>query len=180
VPFLFRAGDDAQRLVERLRANRWRGQIIGPHGTGKSTLLHALAPALECAGRSVVLLRPPALAALENGCGQGASPSRDPQVVVIDGFEQLHPLARWGWKLRTRWRGAGLLVTAHRDVGLPTLYQTHVDPPLAESVVAALLQGETSAITSADVQRALADHRGNLRDTLFALYDLYERRQRLR
>src|SRR5262245_4595947 len=55
LPYLFPPGESAAGLVDRLQAAGWCGQIIGPHGSGKSTLLAALVPALEAAGRMVVL-----------------------------------------------------------------------------------------------------------------------------
>src|SRR5688572_22171912 len=57
VAFVFRPGESAAQLVERLRASDWFGQVIGPHGTGKSTLLAALSPALRAAGRDVSVVR---------------------------------------------------------------------------------------------------------------------------
>ena len=51
MPFLHAAGGDAGMLLERLRQNQWCGQIVGGHGTGKSSLLAALIPAIQDAGR---------------------------------------------------------------------------------------------------------------------------------
>src|SRR5690349_19179309 len=56
VPFLFPVGVTVESLVAKLPASHWRGQIIGPHGTGKSTLLATLLPAIEQAGRSPELI----------------------------------------------------------------------------------------------------------------------------
>ena len=42
---------DAATLVESLATAGWRGQIVGPHGSGKSTLVAALLAALAAAGR---------------------------------------------------------------------------------------------------------------------------------
>ena len=44
----------AERLVGRLKANRWNGQIVGPHGSGKSTLINSLVPVLIDQGRQVI------------------------------------------------------------------------------------------------------------------------------
>jgi hypothetical protein len=70
-----------------------------------------------------------------------------------------------------------LLVTAHRDRGLPTLTTTTVDDALAQRVVNELLQGDARVIAPGDVTQALHAHGGNLRDALFALYDIYEHRR---
>jgi hypothetical protein len=98
---------------------------------------------------------------------------------VVDGYEQLGWLQRTWLKWQCRRRGAGLLVTAHDDVGLPPLWQTETSAELTQRVVARLL-GESDAewLDEDHVERLLATHRGNLREVLFALYDLYEQHRR--
>ncbi len=44
--YRFPPGESAATLVERLAASGWRGQIVGPHGSGKSTLVAALGETL--------------------------------------------------------------------------------------------------------------------------------------
>lgn len=177
IAFRFKEGESAQRLVARLRANGWRGQIVGAHGTGKSTLLAALRPALERAGRSVISF------ALHDG--QRRLPVdrrmllslRETDLLAIDGYEQLSSTARFSLRLICRKCRCGLLVTAHSDVGLPALYATQVDLETAQSVVSALLPAAETTIAQADVEQALTRHKGNLREALFHLYDLYELRR---
>jgi hypothetical protein len=176
LPFVFPAGVDATVLVDRLRANAWRGQIIGPHGTGKSTLLHALAPAIAAAGRNVHWLRPPGCLVVSEETTQKFDRNA-PTLLVIDGFEQFSPWSRWWRKFGAQRDNAGLLVTAHCDMGLPMLYETQVDEALAQRLVATLVDGQTNLIDPRDVAQALREHQGNLRDALFALYDVYERRK---
>jgi len=189
LPFLFSGGEDVGQVVERLRAAGWRGQITGRHGAGKSTLLHTLAPALERAGRSVRWftlrnkqrrLNPPA--------GEAASWSGNTQVIV-DGYEQLSWWSRWRLNHSTARAGAGLLVTAHASVKLPTLM--HVDPSLAtaQRVVAELLAQAPSELADTPdsggirwteaVEQCFLQHNGNTREMLFSLYDLFEQ-QRLK
>jgi hypothetical protein len=116
----------------------------------------------------------------------------DATQVVVDGYEQLSWWGRLRLKSLCRRRGAGLLVTAHAAVDLPVLY--HVQPTLeaTQQVVAALLEkvAEQSATEAAESnQPLLADvitpgdvavhfdiHHGNVRETLFALFDLYRQR----
>src|SRR5436190_14964663 len=56
IPYYFAAGTTAAALFEKLKENRWRGAIIGPHGCGKSTLLASLDPLIESAGRPVRMI----------------------------------------------------------------------------------------------------------------------------
>jgi hypothetical protein len=170
--FLFAEGESALTLVEKLRGHHWRGQIVGPHGSGKSTLLAALLPALDAAGRKVI--------SLSLHQGQRRLPPLDREALaattqlVIDGFEQLSWWSRWRVRWLCRRRSAGLLVTAHADLGLPTIYRTQPSEALAQRVVSALLPSAEQEISPADVSRAYTAAAGNLRETLFALYDVYQ------
>jgi hypothetical protein len=175
IPFLFPGGESLAGLLARLRATNWWGQIIGPHGSGKSTLLAALLPELRRAGRE------PLLNVLHDG--QRRLPEdawqhgNGHRILVVDGYEQLH---RWTqfWILRhCRRRGQGLLVTAHADAGLPDLYRTAVTPAAARRVVEFLTTGMPSRVTPPEVEAPLAARQGNLREALFDLYDLHERRR---
>ena len=178
LPFLFPNGMTAAQLVERLRGSAWWGQIVGPHGSGKSALLATLRPAIERSGRSVY--------AIELHDGQRriavnleeAVDTDSPAVLAVDGYEQLGRLSRWKVKRFCRQRGLGLLVTAHTPVGLPDLFETTVTVELAQEIVDQL-QGESPrCVTAEDVAQRFSHHQGDLRETLFDLYDLHERRRR--
>jgi hypothetical protein len=101
-----------------------------------------------------------------------------PQLVVVDGYEQL---SRWNrWRLRSwcRRRGCGLLVTSHAPTGLPARFCTSVSPELAMSVARKLLPPGDRTIGDDHIRRCFAEQGGNLRETLFALYTIYERRRK--
>jgi hypothetical protein len=174
LPYEFPAGHSAQALVDRLANAGWWGEIVGPHGSGKSSLLAALCPALTAAGRRVVqfVLRdgqrrlPPEAAALA-----AAGPET---LVVVDGYEQLSRLARWRLVRLCRRRRLGLLVTAHAPAGLPPLAQTEVTLATAQCVVARLVEGWPRGATEEEVERAWRACGGNLREALFDLYHRYE------
>ena len=174
IPYLFADGESAPALIERLRTHDWCGQIIGPHGSGKSTLLAALVPALEAAGKTVVSL------ALHQG--QRHLPPFDRALLsehaqlIIDGYEQLSWWSRWRASSLCRRTRAGLIVTAHSDVGLPTIYQTQPSEALAQRVVKSLLSAGEVTITPADVSTAFSVAKGDVRETLFKLFDVYQQR----
>ena len=180
IPFQFPDGLDAVEFVARLARLGWRGAIIGPHGTGKSTLLAALAPELERAGRNVRSI------ALHDGQRRlpqeflAVLPPNGDGLIIVDGYEQLSFWSRWRLDRRCRAIGAGLLVTAHGPTSLPLLFRTAADEELAERIVGHLLAAtddRAPAIRRDDVRRAWSKHRGNLRETLFDLYDAYERQR---
>ena len=162
-------------LVERLAAAAWRGQIIGPHGSGKSTLLATLLPAIEAIGRR------PRLIALHDR--QRQLPERldrlsavdERAVVIVDGYEQLGRWQRWRLDRLCRRRRCGLLVTAHRSVGLPQLLETFTTLELAEQLVDQLSPGE-ARIDRREIAARFLAREGNLRELLFDCYDLYQKR----
>jgi hypothetical protein len=175
IPFLFLDGNSAAAIVERLKAKHWRGQIIGEHGSGKSTLLTTIIPVIEAAGKQVVMLK------------VGPSERRLPRIdksslsvttqLIIDGYEQLS----WWSRARIRaltWRaGAGMLVTAHTDVGLPTVYATEPSEAVAVAVAESLGARDGSPVSRDDIAAAYQAANGNLRETLFKLFDVYQQRR---
>lgn len=176
LPFQFRPGESVERLAAALATQGWRGQIVGTHGTGKSTLLATLLPCLEQGGRSIVKVslhdgerRLP----IDRDQRRALSPS---SVLVIDGYEQLSRWSRYKTRLLCRRRRCGLLVTAHCDVGLPLLYRTVGTFEIARRVVGRLATAG-DRIADSDVRRACQAHQGDLREALFCLYDLYEQRR---
>jgi hypothetical protein len=173
---VFASGQDAARLVERLAANGWRGEIVGPHGSGKSSLLAALLPAIVAGGRR------PFVIALHDGERRlpvnlrripGLSAST---LVIVDGYEQLGRWNRWRLGRLCSARGWGLLVTAHRPAGLPLVAQTSASLELAQTIVGRLLPSGSS-IGRQEVAERFAAQQGNLRELLWELYDLYEARR---
>jgi hypothetical protein len=176
MPFLFPAGEGAETLIGRLRRNGWRGEIVGPHGTGKSALLMALVPAIERAGQT------PLLVTLHDGQRRlpldvnRESQLQPPTLLIVDGYEQLSRWSRFWLKRLCRRRGLGLLATAHDSVGLPELYRTAADAELFQKIVEQLMAGQPCPWNVADLTARLARHGGNLREALFDLYDLYEQR----
>jgi hypothetical protein len=177
MPFVFTSGRSAEQFVERLGQAGWWGQITGPHGSGKSSLLAALLPAIERTGRKVLLI--------ELHDGQTRMPpefrsairTSPPSIVAVDGYEQLRCWNRYSLKRLCRRRGWGLVATAHGPVGFPDLARTAVDLPLACQVVERLQHGHSPLVTPRDVAERLSRRGGDLRETLFDLYDLYAQRQ---
>ncbi|MEN6457766.1 MAG: hypothetical protein ABFC63_02450 [Thermoguttaceae bacterium] len=175
-PFLFPSGQDANTLVKRLRCNGWRGQIIGRHGTGKSALLGTLMPALERAKQR------PLLVELHDGQRrlpvdlERAHRSRPFTLLAIDGYEQLARYERWRLSRRCRRHGWGLLATAHESVGLPELFHTEATAELAVEIVRRLT-GDSCPFSPEELAEHLARRGGDLREMLFDLYDVFERRR---
>jgi hypothetical protein len=177
VEFVFGEGESLAECLARLERHAGWGQIRGPHGSGKSTLLCELIPRLIASGRRPVHFT------LHDG--QRRLPVSRPELetwneqtqVVIDGFEQLSLWSRWRVKRLCRRRGCGLLITTHRDLGFPDVLVTAPTVELAHRVAARLLEGWPALVGPDDVEQSFAQHRGDLREMFFALYDLYEIRK---
>jgi hypothetical protein len=159
-----------EQLLERWRGLGRRGAIVGPHGTGKTTLLAALVARLEDRGTPVIGLRlradaarpsPAALARALAACGPDG-------VFCLDGIDGLHaPVRAW---LRSRLRGAfGVFVTSHRSCGLPVLHRTRTTPALLAALTAELLGRDADPLRPT-LDRLHERTGGNVRDALFALY----------
>jgi len=174
VPFVFPAGVSRADLLERLRRNGWWGQIVGPHGSGKSALLAALLPALRGVGKEPLLIE------LRDGQRklpldlQRVDVIRGKTLVVVDGYEQLSLWSRWRLKRFCCKNDLGLLVTSHRPAGLPEVYQTHTSLELAREVVERLLGDRQWSVAPERLAAAFHRHQGNLRELLFELYDWFE------
>ncbi len=172
--FLFEPGIQPESLVARLAARGWRGQILGPHGSGKSTLLAALRTPLARAGQRLCEFalhdrqRRLPFEWLRLASAQRAT------LIVIDGFEQLNAWNRLLVRWHCRRSGRGLLVTTHRDLGLPTLYETRTSVHLAQCLAAELLSAQQGALPNEVIAQCFAAARGDMRETLFALYDRFE------
>lgn len=194
--FQFAPAATAEQLVRRLEELNWRAQIVGAHGTGKSTLLAALLPVFEIFGVTVksialhdrqrtlpaeFLADMPAAARTETtAVSAGDRDSRPKIVLVVDGYEQLSRWSRSKLRRFCQRHGLGLLVTSHQSVGLPMLFETQVNAQLAAQLATELQQTLTpdrALIGPDDAAAAFVASGGNLRESFFVLYDLYQQRQ---
>lgn len=163
--YRFTPGESWDSLLARLEAQRWRGAIVGPHGTGKTTLLEQMVPHLSTRGFCPCLytLRGESSndekqALLSNSFG----PS---DFVLLDGAEQLS-LRQWRTFEEISRLAAGGVVTQHRTGRWPTLLETAPSPALLAELVQTLAGAELS-----DADTLFSRHRSNLRECLRTLYD---------
>lgn len=166
-------------LLAALEALGGSAALVGPHGSGKTTLLWHAAAALEARGHRVERVRlfdargfVGLLAAVIRGAGGG--------IVCIDSWEQL----RWPWAGMVtgiaRACGTRLVVTAHRPGRLPTLWTCRTSPSLLASIVARLPNGgwPDSPERQRQIEEAFWHSAGDIRESLFTLYDRFEERTR--
>jgi hypothetical protein len=153
-------------LIERLAALGNRAAIVGPRGSGKTTLLRDLAERL--AVRHTVL----------NIRLNDVTPSipwrtwrmlGDHDYVLLDGAERLGPSAWLAFSAATR-NSSGVVITTHAPGRLPTLRECATSPELLAALVEELLGERPDWL---DETALFERHRGNLRDALRALYDVF-------
>jgi hypothetical protein len=167
---------DLRELVDRLRRLGGTAAIVGPHGSGKSTLLTHLAAAIECRGERVPRVRlhswrhaPLVWNAIRDTPAGGT--------VCVDSWECLGVSAGSVLRLTARLAGCGLLVTSHRASGMPELVRCGTSEPLLRAIVRSLpgLDGwYGKLIHESDIEAAFAMYGGNLRESLYELYDRFE------
>lgn len=172
VRYRFEPGDNWERLVQRLAGHNWRAAIVGPEGSGKTTLQEDLADRLAAEGRPIRWLRlnrenrTTAAARVQEaltGCGPDT-------LLLVDGAEQLGPLLWRRLKRRTVDCG-GLVITTHQRGRLPTLIECRTTPQTLQWIVEQLVPGERFPSREA-LERIFRAHGGNVRLCLRELYDL--------
>lgn len=169
-------GDEARvagavSLLPRLEALRYRAAIVGPHGSGKTTLLEDLEGVLARRGFRIAHVRL---------CTDDPRLPREwlstarlldaGDIVCLDGAEQLGPIAwlRFRWRAR---RAGGLIVTTHRHGRLATLIECTTSVSLLHRIIERL--APDALVTAPPAAELFTRHRGNLRDALRELYDVY-------
>jgi GTPase SAR1 family protein len=186
--YFFPAEGSLAGLIDRLADCGWRGEIVGPHGSGKSTLIRSLIPELASRGVHVSLFTlrqgmrrlPPFetedVEWFPPGVDEAARLSEVSRLWIVDGAEQLSWFNWWRLRGVCWWNRCGLVVTTHRPLGLPTLFRTTTTANLAWQVVSMLVPANPTCVSPADVEEAFQRHAGNLRETLLTLFDVYQQR----
>ncbi|MCA9494526.1 MAG: hypothetical protein KC621_31580 [Myxococcales bacterium] len=154
-------------LVERALA-LGRSAIVGPMGTGKTTLLGELGEGLRARGLRVVVVT---VRCDERGrveVPRVADAAEAEDAWLIDGLDLASPWtrARWWWASR---RARVVVVAGHRPLGLPVLHRTRTCPDMLAELVTEL--AGLSAPPRAWLDERLRARDGNAREVLLELYD---------
>ncbi len=162
-------GTTWSELLSRLLAHQGPCSIVGPHGAGKTRLLHELFARLQAQGAPTLLLR------LDREA-RPAAPGPG-VIVLVDGLEAQPPWRRWWWS--SGWRRARAVVVARHVRGRePVLHECRPDHALARALVDDLTADLTArasgrGVDDLELRALLRAHPGDLRTVLRALYDRY-------
>ena len=171
---------DVAGLCKRLASQGGSGAIVGAHGSGKTTLLDALARGIEARGGPVARRR---IRTAADGLRAMRAVWRAPAggTVCIDSWERMGAISSRLTALLARAVGCHLLVTSHRPTSVPTLIVCETSPSLLAAIVGRLPgldQQDDDIISGADIETAFRHHAGNIRESLYELYDRFEERIR--
>ena len=164
--------DGWQALMTRFAAQRWRGVLVGAHGSGKTTLREELESRLQRAGwdvRSVVLedQRPLGWTALKEVIATAGRRT----LLSLDGLDRISAWTWWRLCRATHGIG-GILATSHIRGRLPTLHRHHTSPELLRELVHDLVHHRHDpAPFTARCAELFTRHRGDVRACLRSLYD---------
>jgi hypothetical protein len=175
MPFLSAEQLDLSSIAARFAANGYRGQIVGPHGCGKTTLTFGLQSQLGQqiqAVRRVTIRHDRAIIATETDWRD-----RNPQLLVIDGVERMTTTQRWLMIQSCRNLRMGILVTTHKRINfLPVLCEIQPTLETLQRIVEHL--APDVQIESEYLNTTWSRSGGNIREALMDLYDWYESSQK--
>jgi hypothetical protein len=172
----FRLDDtDWRRLMARFASRRFRGMLVGPHGSGKTTLREAIERHLAVEGwgvRALVLcdqraVRWPDMRDLASGAGERT-------LISLDGVDRLKAPTWWRF-VRAARAASGILATSHVPGRLPTLHVHETSAALLRDLAAELCDDADPAWLASRSCALFETHRGDIRACLRALYDEAER-----
>ncbi|KAA1259586.1 NACHT domain protein [Rubripirellula obstinata] len=188
---------DDESLIDQLAESfleHGSGQILGEHGSGKSTLVSSLVQRLQTRFQSTHHLRfvrpefADRLGSVRSTFRHRRTASRQLRqtlatcshntLLVIDGAEQLSALAYHQLLHAIARTPVCVLATSHRKMRrMPVLFQTKMSPPVIRKLTRRQVQRASSVvrnIVEADLASRDLDMIDNLRDYWFDLYDLVQ------
>ncbi len=161
-------------LLGRLRQLDFRAAIVGPEGSGKTSVLEELGHELSKEGFNVLRSR------VDSGVGPTKTGGKLPpllkeitgkDIILLDGVEQI-PERVWRGFLRHSASAAGLVITSHQGGRLPTLLSCQTSLELFRNLVLQLLKEERH-VKDLPLSEIFERREGNVRLALLDLYDLF-------
>ncbi len=161
-----------EALTCRWEARKRRGAIVGPHGSGKTTLMEDFRDRLAACGETVrfARLNDETHAAAFHKVLREAKAWRPGTILFLDGGEWV---SRWNRRrlYNTTRALRGILVSAHRDCGLPVIYRTRPQFHVLLEIAQTLQERPLPGAETARLHERFAALQGNIRDVIRSCYD---------
>lgn len=174
IPYRFEHGNWQTQLRE-LRALNYRAAIVGPQGTGKTTMLSQLKDELEreVERETVYLFLPQDKVTRNDLLRETLAEDLSRKILLVDGVERLSIVQRLAL-FRTSANAQGLIVTSHNPLRfppfrLPTWIRTRPNELVLDYVLSELRMDDPEVRAAG--KKSFRIHKGNLRDVLRDLYD---------
>ena len=163
------AAESWQSLLARLAAMDYRGAIVGPCGSGKTTLCEDLQTRLQKQGlKTQYLFFSMDIHTTWREIQRVLARHFD--VMLVDGADHMAWLTWRALKRRVFREKRGLVVTTHQPGLLGTWYECRTSPALLERIVSRLAPDDF--IPYARILESYDRCQGNIRQALRELYDL--------
>lgn len=174
VSFIYPEPGQPEQLLTQFERNGSQGQIVGPHGCGKTTLTMTLEAYLDSrfdAIRRITIRKDGAVTGnvrRKNGkIFDGAT------LFVIDGIENMPWLHRKGFLKFLRSSAGGLLLTTHCAVrGIPVIYQINPSFLIFSKIVSHI--SPDHLIDEHQLEQIFTQNNSSIRESLMALYTIWE------
>lgn len=182
--------DLMESASRRFRSHQFLGQIVGPHGCGKTTLSLAIQAQLQSCFRSarhvtwrrskrwLCQTELPRVTDHPSRRGNqhariGADADSESILLVVDGVESVSLFQRYALIAACRNHGNGLLLTTHRPLpGIPTI--ATLQPSCDQFLRIVEQLAPHFRLDPNELKLAFHHNGGNIREALMDLYDRFE------
>ena len=175
IEFYASSGLDLNSIADELMRHKI-GQIVGPHGCGKTTLTHGLESLLGVSGQPFTTIRRITVRSKNDlttsHCDQDSAISHG-ELLIVDGFKRLPWLHRRMLIANAKRSKTGLLITTHQRVrGIEVLAEL---TPSLESLIHVVRHLKPDPMPDPTlIEDVFKRTNGNIRESLMAMYDWFE------